>query len=486
MKKIISLYSLILIVLALPVGLQAQQTIPARLSTENTSVTKENGTVVLSTHIKTENLHLKSQEMVYITPMLHSADGSQWYQFDPVIVAGRTRYKVLQREIAFNNTHFDRKPLAIIKYNKHNEQVIPVTLSVPYQSWMDNSRFVLHEDLTGCACENEAKETYLVMDPALPVQYVPQFEVAYIVPPREEVKLRSETYAAHINFEVGKHAILPQFKDNAEVLNQVDKIINEIQGDANVNVTGFNITGYASPEGNAQSNLTLSKNRAEAFVLYLTNKYKIVPSQMSVNWKGEDWAGLRDIVANSTMFNKQEVLDIIDNEANVATRKTKLQRVEGGTAYRMMLKDFYPMLRRNEYTIAFSVKNFNLDEAREIMKTKPQYLNQNEMYLVAQSYPVNSPEYKEAFRNIGKYYPEDEVAILNVSAADLKNGDINSTLSKLEKVNRAEAWNNLGIAAFEQKDYVKAEAYFTRASQAGLTTATNNLEELSKFTKSVR
>ena len=483
MKKI-SLYSLILIALALPVGLQAQQTIPGRLSTENTTATKENGTVVLSTHINTENLHLKSQEMVYITPMLHSADGTQWYQFAPVIVAGGTRYRVLKREIAFNNTHFDQQPLAIIKYHKHNEQVIPVTMSVPYQSWMDNSKFVLHEDLTGCACENEAKETYVAMNPVLPVQFVPQFDVAYIVPPREEVKLRSETYAAHINFEVGKHAILPQYKDNGEVLQQVDKIINDMQGDTNVSITGFNITGYASPEGNAQSNMTLSKNRAESFVLYLTNKYKIIPSQISVEWKGEDWAGLRDIISRSTMSDKQEVLDIIDNESNVATRKSKLQRVAGGAAYRTMLKDYYPMLRRNEYTISFTVKNFNLDEAREIMKTKPQYLNQNEMYLVAQSYPVNSTEYKEAFRNIGKHYPEDEVAVLNTSAADLKNGDIASTVGKLEKVNKPEAWNNLGIAAFEQKDYKKAEAYFTKASQAGLATATNNLEQLSKFMKS--
>lgn len=477
MKKI-SLYSLLLIAFVLPIQLQAQQLLSGGLSAENTTANKENDNVVISTHIKTSDLDLSSQEMVYVTPILYSADSTHWYQFDPVIIAGSTRYKVLQREIRLNNTKFERTPQAIVKHKKHKEQVVPVMMSVPYQPWMNNSTLVLHEDLTGCACENEAKNTYVVMTPILPVQFVPRFNIAYITPPKEDPKQRSETYAAHINFEVAKHVILPHYKDNWEVLKKVDSIIYAMREDANVNISRFKITGYASPEGNFQSNMTLSKNRAEAFVLYLIDRYKIVPSNVSTDWKGEDWDGLRNIVTHSILSNKQEVLDIIDNESNVVTRKAKLQKLAGGTTYKMMLRDYYPSLRRNEYTISFTVKDFDLEEARQMIKTKPQYLSQQEMYLVAQSYPVNSAEYKETFHTIGKFFPNDEIAVLNCSAASLEDGNITPTLEKLGSMNRAEAWNNLGIAYYNQKDYKKAEEYFTKAAQAGLSAGISNLNQL--------
>lgn len=480
MKKII-IYILPFIAFTLSVQLQAQQQLWGALKAENTTAAKENNQVVLSTQINISDLDLGSQEMVYITPILYSADSTRWHQFDPVIVAGSTRYKVLQREVKLNNTKFERTPQAIVKYKKHKEQAIPVTMSVPFEQWMDNSRLVLHEDLTGCACENEAKNTYVIMTPVLPVQYTPHFEIAYIAPPKEEMKHRSETYAAHINFEVAKHVILPRYKDNWEVLKRVDSIVYSIRDDANINISRFSITGYASPEGNFESNMKLSKNRAEAFVLYLIDRYKIVPSHISTDWKGEDWLGLRDIVNRSTLSNKQAVLDIIDNESNIATRKTKLKQLAGGTTYQMMLRDYYPSLRRNEYTISFTVKDFDLEEARQLIKTKPQYLSQQEMYLVAQSYPINSREYKESFQTIGRYFPNDEVAILNGTAVDLGNGNITPTFEKLANMNRAEAWNNLGIAYFHQKDYQKAEEYFRKAAQTGLSAGISNLEQLEKF-----
>lgn len=480
MKKI-SLYILIICAQFLPINMVAQHALPGRLSAEDTRVTRERDNVMISMGIRTDNLDLGSQEMVYVTPILYSADSSQWHQFDPVIIAGGTRYKVLHREMRLHNTKFEKSPQAIVKYHRRKAQTIPLTLNVPYQEWMSNSRLVLHEDLTGCACENEAKNTYLVMTPVLPVQYKPRFEVAYITPPIEENKQRSETYAAHINFEVAKHVVLPNYKNNREVLNQVDKIIREIRDDANVKITGFNITGYASPEGNAQSNMTLSKNRAQAFVLYLIDQYKIVPSQINTDWKGEDWQGLRDVVAKLDIADKQQVLNIIDGESNVATRKAKLQALSGGTTYRMLLRDYYPPLRRNEYTISFTVKGFDLDEAKDMMKNKPQYLSQHEMYLVAQSYPANSVAYNEAFATIAKYFPNDETAVLNKLAADLANGNMNVNAAELERINKPEAWNNLGIMAFEKKEYQKAENYFRRAAQAGLATGISNLKQFDRF-----
>ena len=62
----------------------------------------------------------------------------------------------------------------------------------------------------------------------------PVYELSYVTPPVEPVKQRSETHSAYLNFEVGKSVLLRDFKDNATVLNEVNKIVTEVRNDKNL------------------------------------------------------------------------------------------------------------------------------------------------------------------------------------------------------------------------------------------------------------
>ena len=62
-------------------------------------------------------------------------------------------------------------------------------------------------------------------------------------------------------------------------------------------------------------------------------------------------------------------------------------KLHGGVPYRFMLKNIFPSLRVAICKVSYDIKNFNLEEAKEVIKRRPQNLSLNEMFMVANTYP---------------------------------------------------------------------------------------------------
>ena len=106
------------------------------------------------------------------------------------------------------------------------------------------------------------------------------------------------------------------------------------------------------------------------------------------------------------------------------------------------------------------------------------------MFLVANTYPKNSQEFKEVFEIASRMYPDNPVAQLNTGAMELETGAVDNAIRRLEGINLPEAWNNLGVSYAQKGDYQKAQEYLNRAVQAGNGTAKNNAEQLKKYLES--
>lgn len=458
--------------------IQAQVISPSGIKPEQVQIQRDGDYMQIAVRINMENIDLSSQEMIILTPVAMSEGRVVMHTFAPIVITGAKRNKALNRALGFGSYEFPNPPQQII--SKNSTEYIPLNLSLPYSQWMHSGILAFQEERIGCACKNDGMNQYDVAQ-LLPPLFNPQYTLSYVTPPVEEVKRRSETYSARLNFKVNRYEILQDFGNNAQVLSEVGMIIDEVRNDPNLTVSEFLITGYASPEGNYQSNMTLSENRAKSFVNYLSRTYAINPSTIKVDWKGEDWDGLRKVVEGLNISDRQNVLNIIDNESDIQTRKNKLRQLSGGETYRMLLQDYYPPLRRNEYTISYVARSFSIDEAKELINTKPQHLSLNEMYLVANSYPKNSESFKQVFGIASQIYPDDPIARLNTATLSLENNDIDTAIRQLEGINLPEAWNNLGIAYVHKKEYEKAKIYFGRAANAGLNTASYNSDQLSKW-----
>lgn len=482
-KNIIQYITIIAFVAGLAMPAMAQTT-PQDAKIVKEQIERVGDNVSVSFEFLLDDVKVRSNDMIIYTPVLVSADNANdKLSLSPVVVAGGKRNKILKRQTVLNKENSANvEPEAVLKRKNNSQQSIAYALTVPYSNWMQGATVLVETEVMGCADCNENADDLLVATNILPKKELPVFALTYIEPELEPVKARSDRHTATFNFVVNKYDLLRDYKDNRSKFDEVDKIINEVASNKDIQISEFTIDGYASPESPATHNKMLAERRADAFANYLVTKFNIDRSKFTVESHGEDWEGLRKAVEASQIADKDEILNIIATVADVDARDTPLRKLSGGQTYATLLNEFYPPLRRTEYTIAYVVRSFDVEEAKQIVKTNPKLLSLNEMYLVAHSYGAGTPEFKEVFDIAVRMYPDSDIAIMNSAAADIENGAYDQAISRLQKLSDAsKAYNNIGVAYLMKGDYDKAREYFTKAS--GDKDAKSNLDKLAEFLK---
>ncbi len=429
-----------------------------------------------------DDVRLKSQTLLMLTPTLTADNGEKTYAFRPVYVGRHNALVQYKRQAKKLNGGV--KPLAVVRRQNGKPQQVEVMLSAPYSNWMSEAAVKVDEKTRGCAGCDLGEDNYDVARNFFGDPYTPKYQLAYIEPKAEVNKVRNETFAAHFAFVVSNSTLMRDYRNNKPELDRVDSITNSILMNKDLKVSDVTIDGYASPEGYEKANLDLSKNRAQALVNYLVKKYSLPVSMFHVQGHGEDWDGLIKKVASSEMEWKNDVLAIINNYKGQA-RKEKLVSVHEGLPYRFLLLNFYPLLRRTEYTLKFSVKDFSLEEARAYMATKPHLLSLNEMYMVANSYPEGSEERNSAFRTAATIYPNDPVSMANLAALKISEGNVDNATEKLLKGSSSlkQAINSLGVLNARKGNWQRAKELFMQVSD--MPEAQNNLKEMQKTLESL-
>lgn len=270
--------------------------------------------------------------------------------------------------------------------------------------------------------------------------------------------------------------------NNPQELAKIRKMIDELKSDPNVKVNRLDIIGYASPEGTLAANKRLSEGRAMALRDYLAYRYDFPRNQYYIVFGGENWDGLEKALETIELEYKDEVLDIIRNIPIEKGRETKLMQLHGGTPYGYLLKYIFPSLRVAICKVNYEVRDFSVEEAKEIIKTRPQNLSLNEMFLVANAYPTGSQEFIDVFETAVRMYPQSEIANINAATAALSRNELVSAERYLGMVNSnknlPEYNNAMGILMLMKGDYESSKKYLKFAEQSGLDAARGNLEEL--------
>lgn len=480
-----NIYIIILGFISVSLSLNAQSRYLDLISVENQAVVNENSMLLVYMDLVLDQLKINTNEMVKLTPVITANGSTQGIELAPVIINGNRRQKMVERGLTLKDkTLFEQTPQSIVKRNNGTPQAVHYSASVPFEDWMGDASLTLHEAVTGCAeCDLGAGDQ-LIAQRILPPAYVPTYKLTYIVPDVEPVKERSDTYTATLNFRVDKSNLDRNYMNNASILADVDKVVGELMNNKDLTVSDFKIEGFASPEASVAYNKALADRRADTFANYLGNKFNVTKNRMAVSGYGEDWNKTREVIAASSMADKAEILRIIDNISNPDARDAELMKLSGGATYRTMLREYYPKVRRTEYTVSYVARAFSVEEGREIIKTNPKLLSLNEMFLVAQSYPANSKEFKEVFDIATRLYPDEPIAIINSAAADIEGGNNQAAIDRMQRIESdPRTWNNIGVAYARMANFSKAKEYLDKAVARKEKDAIQNLEELRKVAK---
>lgn len=449
----------------------AQSIASGAVTIDSVQTSVENERVDVAFKLNLNNLKLKAEQQLILTPML--ATDSDTTALQPIIINGRSQQIRMMRASKRTKKYTEGKEPIVVLRKNGTEQSINYSQTIIRKQPLESDVLQLFaaQDLCGCGDLQDQDRTLLAnidnLDAWMPA-------IAFVKPAAEARKQRAEKGEAYLSFRVNKTDIVVDLFDNTRELAKITKTIDLVRDDKNVEITGINIHGFASPDGPYANNERLARERAASLKNYVSHLYTIDNKLFSSNSTPEDWNGFRHKVQQSQLANKEEILKIANSNLAPDDKDKRIRQLYPQD-YAVIMSDIYPRLRHSDYTVSYTVRPFSVEEAKQILKTRPQQLSLQEMYLVAQTMEEGSAEFNEVFDIAVRMFPNDPTANLNAACADLQRRDVASAEKHLLKAgNSAEALNARGALAVMKKDYALARQLFADAAAAGSADAKAN------------
>lgn len=250
-------------------------------------------------------------------------------------------------------------------------------------------------------------------------------------------------------------------------------------------IKGFNIMGYASPDGAEKLNTDLATNRSKSSSKYMADammkminkdrkakdKIKISPdsSLFTRNTTNEDWGGFQQLMQASDMPQKDMILRIVASNSDVDAREMEIKKM--GKAYTEIADNVLPKLRRSAITINADKVGRSDEQISALAKSNPDSLSVEEI-LYAATLTQDNSEKLSIYRSAERVYPQDWRTSNNVGMILFAQGDVDGAMTQFTKADQLSksnpiVKNNLGACYSRKGDRTNAAAAYAEASGAG-------------------
>lgn len=136
-----------------------------------------------------------------------------------------------------------------------------------------------------------------------------------------------------------------EYLDNAYQISRIKNILSR-----STRIDSIVVYAYASPEGSPSRNRWLAERRASAARDFILNNLPanstLSPENIILRPMGENWEGLEaELEENYHLPNRDRVMRIIRSRVNTETKKWRLQHLDNGYTYRLIIRNHMPKLR---------------------------------------------------------------------------------------------------------------------------------------------
>lgn len=266
-----------------------------------------------------------------------------------------------------------------------------------------------------------------------------------------------------------------------------DKDIKELKSnvktwseDPKVEFTGMSVDAYASPEGEISKNDNLANERAASAAkaiesLLKRSKVTLPEGSTSLNGKGEDWDGFKQMMEASDIKDKDLIIRVLSTYTDLNKREQEIKNL--AATYTQVSNKVLPKLRRS--TVTLSMKHYNLsdDEIKALVDSKIDSLDVEQMLYAATLYTDNAKK-ASIYTSVTKTYPSDWRGWNNLGYIHLLNKNLGEAKTNFEKALGVDASNaivnnNLGVIERLNGNNDGAMEYYAKASGAGKTVGEN-------------
>lgn len=427
------------------------------------TVNKGDSLITLNMNVNAKAYKVRSNDIVTLTPQ-YVVDGDT-VKMPEIRIAGRKAWFTSVRE-------GNATPLTMSRAGQGDP--IEYSSTVDYSPLVGSSYFIITADTASvCNCNPPKSCDYPVVDiNEPPVTNMLQFahNFSYIAPKDTADKVFNLSGRANIIFKVNRTDIDWTYFSNHAELDSIMKSVNAVRDNEYATVDTILLTGYASPEGPYANNVRLAKGRTEAVQKYVEMHSSFPHSVYHTASVPEDWIGLREYLAASSLPDKDSMIAFIDDPAIPIEKKNDMFRAQFPDDYPSLLQNVYPLLRHTDYRIRYRIKKFyDLEEIAKVFKSNPKLLSLNELYLLSGKYTPGSKEYYEVFLAAAVLFPDSDVANLNAAGCAMSLDDFQSARMYLEKVKpNPESYYAWGVLYAMEENYEKSLEMLRKAAAEGL------------------
>ncbi|MBE0647516.1 MAG: tetratricopeptide repeat protein, partial [Bacteroidales bacterium] len=252
------------------------------------------------------------------------------------------------------------------------------------------------------------------------------------------------------------------------------------------------IDGWASPEGEETFNVGLSEKRSVTGNEYMVAQYqawvkaankdnkdkKAVKAAVEaaaadvnfvLNHHGPDWNGFLKEIQNSTMPDKDKILNVVNSQMSEAQKEQKLRDMI--LIYPTIEENLLPPLRRAVIKANLYEPRLLDEEIASLAVTDAGKLKAEEI-LYAGTLTTDISAQVKIYENAARIYKDNWKALSNAGVANIAAGNYKAAIDYLESANdlapnNGIIVNNLGVAYAKAGDLRKAEEMFNKAKQLG-------------------
>ena len=173
-----------------------------------------------------------------------------------------------------------------------------------------------------------------------------------------------------IYFRPGISVYEPEFKNNGKNMDQFLNRVSFIQQDSLKKIIKVSYIAGASPEGLREKNEILAKDRAASISNYLHKRISFANNAIESVLRTEDYIELANMVAQSNMPYRDEVLEILrtyptEKMVDGVLRnpcKSALIALRGGAPWKYMKEHYFPALRRFKMLVVVGIERPLIEE----------------------------------------------------------------------------------------------------------------------------
>lgn len=260
------------------------------------------------------------------------------------------------------------------------------------------------------------------------------------------VRQFDKTTTATINFEKGKSDVRANEIKDADVV-ALMAWIQTAQTNPKIKITGIEINGYASPDGEVAKNDNLSSDRTVAARKALTELMKKAKLAIYTDTNayalakfGEDFEGFKSQLAATTTIpeaDKNLFIRILEMTKDPEQREKDM--INLGKAYTELERDVFPMIRRAVIVVKYTEYGLTDDELRTASVQNPNSLSVEELLFTAGKLTTDANEKARVYGIAAANYANDHRTHTNLGATLFELGNTKAAAASFKKANELKA-----------------------------------------------